>query len=439
MTKRYGFRGLLLTILVIISIVLSYSIWKGQPNYEAINVKNVEKTTISKEQTAAQTFKPYKVIWNKDGKQFSSNDETAIKSLSSRGTTFGFSEVLVSEKKKTETYESIIHQNDTFELVYPTTIPFTIFSQVFHVSGKNLQSDSFNRIIFDKNASDTGLHTVYFANDQNHTIYQSSLQEKDMNEVASIVNKAKDTFIENDVVIDQNRRLYLSSSPLNIDSRKFIISSIKINLFISALFQDSDSIKNEGNNYTNGSSIIQVNPEYKTLEYVNQAQERNRPELLPKQKQAMMIQDSFNFVNEHAGWTGNFTFAGYDVNSGSTNFMLDVHNMMVFNPDKMTTISVAQGQESVFRYTRPYYMFESEIYSAKRKVKLESSYSAYQKLIKSKAVDPQNIDAMAPGYEMKRSNWENTSSLNRVVELEPVWMFQYKGTWFSVNDTEGGN
>lgn len=439
MTKKYGFRGLLLVILVIISIVLSYYIWKGQPNYEAINVKNVEKTTINKEQTTNETFKPYQLIWNKNNKQYSSIDENVIKQLIKRATNFGFSEVLASEKKKQEAYESIIHQNNTFELVYPSTIPFSILSQAFHISGKNLQSDSFNRIIFDRNATDTGLHTVYFANDKNQTIYQSSLQEKDLAVAEKLVTEAKDTFTQNDAIIDQKRRLYLSYSPVTLDSRKFIISSIKIDLFTAALFQDTDSIKNEGNNYTNGSSIIQVSPKYKTLEYVNQAQERSHPESLSKRKQATSIQDSFNFINEHAGWTGNFIFSGYDAKNGITNFNLEVHNMMVYNENNMSNIAVTQGQDSVFRYSRPYYMFESEIYSAKRKVKLESSYSAYQKIIKSKTIDPDKIDALVPGYEMKRSNWENSSSsINRVVELEPVWLFQYNGIWYPINYNQGG-
>ncbi|MBC8863238.1 transcriptional regulator, partial [Escherichia coli] len=46
MMKKTGFRSFVLTLLVILSVVLSYLIWKGQPDYEAINVKEIEKTTI---------------------------------------------------------------------------------------------------------------------------------------------------------------------------------------------------------------------------------------------------------------------------------------------------------------------------------------------------------------------------------------------------------
>ncbi|EKM9284341.1 transcriptional regulator, partial [Listeria monocytogenes] len=53
MMKKTGFRSFILTILVVLSIVLSYFIWKGQPDYEAINVKEVEKTTIDKTMTTS--------------------------------------------------------------------------------------------------------------------------------------------------------------------------------------------------------------------------------------------------------------------------------------------------------------------------------------------------------------------------------------------------
>lgn len=47
--KKTGFRSFILTILVVLSIVLSYFIWKGQPDYEAINVKEVEKQPLTRQ------------------------------------------------------------------------------------------------------------------------------------------------------------------------------------------------------------------------------------------------------------------------------------------------------------------------------------------------------------------------------------------------------
>lgn len=49
MRKFSYVRGLLLTILVILSVVLSYLIWKAQPNYESIDVKEVKNTAIDKQ------------------------------------------------------------------------------------------------------------------------------------------------------------------------------------------------------------------------------------------------------------------------------------------------------------------------------------------------------------------------------------------------------
>lgn len=57
-------RGTLLSVLVILSIVLSYFIWKGQPDYETINVKEVEKTSIDKQKTAMQVFRPMMIQAN---------------------------------------------------------------------------------------------------------------------------------------------------------------------------------------------------------------------------------------------------------------------------------------------------------------------------------------------------------------------------------------
>ncbi|MBC2274381.1 transcriptional regulator [Listeria welshimeri] len=429
MMKKTGFRSFLLTILVILSIVLSYFIWKGQPDYEAINVKEVEKTTIDKTMTTSQVFKPYKLVVNSNGNNYQSLNESLLNEIMAQGKAFSFSEVVLANKKNSEEYEKVVHKNGTIEIVFPNNIPFSIFSQIFQVEGDGIESAFFNRIVLDINNTDTGLHSVYFANDDQENIYQSSLQNKDIDKIEKIIKKNQKKLTQNNKLILNKRNMFLSSEETKLNRKKYIIDSLEINLFTSALFQDSGTVKSEGNTYTDGSSVIEMDTDNKVLEYVNPSQERTNPEDLSSAKRAGLIQDSFNFINDHAGWTGDgsYYFTGYTGESATTNFSLFIDNLQVYNENGMADISVTEGLEAVYKYMRPFFRLDTDVPGEKKEVTLPSSYSVYKQLSANPNVKAEEIEDIVPGYHMTRSE---SSGMNRIVTLEPTWLYKYHDKWF---------
>ncbi|MBF2361655.1 transcriptional regulator [Listeria marthii] len=429
MMKKTGFRSFVLTILVVLSIVLSYFIWKGQPDYEAINVKEIEKTTIDKTMTTSQVFKPYKLAVNSNDNNYQSLDADLLNELMAQGKAFSFSEVVLANKKSSEDYEKLIHKNGTIEIIFPNDIPFSIFAQIFQVEGEGLESAFFNRIVFDINNTDTGLHSVYFANDDQENIYQSSLQNKDIDKIEKIVKKNESKLTQNDKLLSNKRNLFLSTEKTKLDRKKYIIDSLEINLFTSALFQDSGTVKSEGNTYTDGSSVIEMDTDNKVLEYVNPSQERTNPEDLSSVKRAGLIQDSFNFVNDHAGWTGDgaYYFTGYAGESATTNFSLFIDNLQVYNENGMADISVTEGLEAVYKYMRPFFRLDTDVPGEKKEVTLQSSYSVYSALAQNPNVNAEEVEDIVPGYHMTRSE---SSGMNRLVTLEPTWLYKYHDKWF---------
>ncbi|MBC1955504.1 transcriptional regulator [Listeria welshimeri] len=429
MMKKTGFRSFLLTILVILSIVLSYFIWKGQPDYEAINVKEVEKTTIDKTMTTSQVFKPYKLVVNSNGNNYQSLNESLLNEIMAQGKAFSFSEVVLANKKNSEEYEKVVHKNGTIEIVFPNNIPFSIFSQIFQVEGDGIESAFFNRIVLDINNTDTGLHSVYFANDDQENIYQSSLQNKDIDKIEKIIKKNQNKLTQNNKLILNKRNMFLSSEETKLNRKKYIIDSLEINLFTSALFQDSGTVKSEGNTYTDGSSVIEMDTDNKVLEYVNPSQERTNPEDLSSAKRAGLIQDSFNFINDHAGWTGDgsYYFTGYTGESATTNFSLFIDNLQVYNENGMADISVTEGLEAVYKYMRPFFRLDTDVPGEKKEVTLSSSYSVYKQLSANPNVKAEEIEDIVPGYHMTRSE---SSGMNRIVTLEPTWLYKYHDKWF---------
>lgn len=305
------------------------------------------------------------------------------------------------------------------------------------MEGEGLESAFFNRIIFDINNTDTGLHSVYFANDDQDNIYQSSLQNKDIEKIEKIVKANESKLTENDKLILNKRNLFLSSDETKLNRKKYIIDSLEINQFTAALFQDSGAVKSEGNTYTDGSSVIEMDTENKVLEYVNPSQERTNPEDLSSVKRAGLIQDSFNFINDHAGWTGDgaYYFTGYNGESATTNFSLFVDNLQVYNENGMADMSVTEGIEAVYKYMRPYFRLDTDVPGEKKEETLPSSYSVYEELSSNPNVRAEDIQEIVPGYHMTRSE---SSGMNRIVTLEPTWLYKYHNKWFIFQQTKEG-
>ncbi|MBC1521551.1 transcriptional regulator [Listeria aquatica] len=434
MRKFSYVRGLLLTILVILSVVLSYLIWKAQPNYESIDVKEVKNTAIDKQKTASQVFKPLLAQVNQGGLHYQTNTMEFVNQLATQGRSFTFSEIVSSGKKSSQEYDRLIHQNGTVELVYPNNIPFAVFSQIYELTGKELESASFNRIVFDTNTTEAGLYTVYFTNDRLDTVYQSSLPQKDIAIVRNLVDNANeaDGLTKVDEVSTSNHTLFLSKKATTLKSKKYIIDTMDISSFTKALFPDASSVKNEDNSYTDGSSKIVLDTDNKVLEYINPAQENTNPAVQSEMKRASMIQDSFNFINEHSGWTDEYYFTGYNLATGSTKFSMFVDNLQVLSDNGMSEMIVTEGQEAVYKYSRPFFKLDYTIPRESENVTLPSSNAVFEKL-QREGIDMDGLQMITLGYKM---NWSEDKGLKRIVELKPTWIYKYHGKWIAVDMKE---
>lgn len=146
-----------------------------------------------------------------------------------------------------------------------------------------------------------------------------------------------------------------------------------------------------------------------------------------------MIQDSFNFINEHAGWTDEYYFTGYDSTTGSANFGMFVDNLQVISGNGMSQISVTEGQEAVYKYSRPFFKLDYSIPRESDEVKLPSSATVYESLKNNSNIDITAVQMITLGYKM---SWVEDKGLKRIVELEPTWIFKYRGKWFDAGVKE---
>ncbi len=135
-----------------------------------------------------------------------------------------------------------------------------------------------------------------------------------------------------------------------------------------------------------------------------------------------LLQDSFEFVNDHGGFTGDYRFKNMNATKHIVEYQLYLQGLPVFSNINSTKISTTWGDNQIFRYRRPYYFLDSNISSEKNIVKLPSGVDMIETIKRSKNIKLESIDELYLGYYFSQINESGYT-------LEPRWFAIINDNW----------
>ena len=92
--SKEGIKSIVLTLLVIFSLVLTWSIWTNSPNIDPINqVQYMEEVEISNKQEISAIVKPIQVLYHNDNNHYGSSSEEIIDNLMEIVNNWSFSDI----------------------------------------------------------------------------------------------------------------------------------------------------------------------------------------------------------------------------------------------------------------------------------------------------------------------------------------------------------
>ena len=103
-----------------------------------------------------------------------------------------------------------------------------------------------------------------------------------------------------------------------------------------------------------------VDTQRKVLNYVYPAAESITP--IPA---AYLLRESFDFINDHGGVTADYRLTSMNIPKHVTEYQLYLQGFPVHSSMTSTRISTTWGDNSIFRYRRPYYLLDMDIKSEK--------------------------------------------------------------------------
>ena len=143
-------KSIVLTVLVLLSLLLTFSIWNYMPNLQTINETKVNQITLGTEKTLFDVIKPYRILYKDEGvfqgTISSSKIEEVLTNLAGwKSTNFKFIQSNLSEQN----VNSLINEDKRITLFYDAEVPIKIMNSIMFLTQSELPEASFDRLIID--------------------------------------------------------------------------------------------------------------------------------------------------------------------------------------------------------------------------------------------------------------------------------------------------
>ena len=393
-------KSVVLFLLVMLSIVLTFINWTYTSDYEYIEKTEVKEIEIGTKKSIDEVIKPYKMIFQADEGLTGTSSNVAIKDIMSA---FGEWTALDLEQVNSNVspnyLNEMIRTNNRLTLFFSGEVPFSMFHSILKFTNKELPETTFNSIINIHIFEHLGFFIYY--------VERCIAFAFDLCIGIIFFGRLKYMYINNDLSPELFKNV-LFTNPNNVNRKE-------------------ENVINKRYSYSDGISEMTVDSAYKSLTYVYPAAESNGGNLPSK-----IAKDSFDFVNDHGGFTGDYRYVSMNLSENQMQYQLYSQGLPVYSHQITTCITTNWGDNHIFRYNRPSFSLDLDITAENEIKELPSGTEVVEKMETYKKFVLSDIDDLVVGYYLSQDE-------NELFSLEPNWFVMYKGSWVLVTpDMLGG-
>lgn len=428
-------KSIVLFLLIALSLFLTFSIWTYTPNLKTIDQKPTVDILISNRTTIDEVIKPYKSIFRFQDSLTGTTDSTEIEHIVKAMKNWKISEVVLKDQDfNAEKLNLLMNKRDSFTLFYHSEVPLRVFEDLVEIEDINVtETSSFNHIIVEWNSLNPTLD-MHFVSSLYNSRYSAKVHVLDLqnfNQKLLVRGKNFSTYTE--VKTNDEHVLRIPVNKLEIIRNTYYQDNISPSRFRDALFSDPNAVVRRSQvgpnleEFQDDHARMSINTDKKILDYVHPTAKTSEVSI-PSE----LLQDTFDYINEHGGWSNEYRLVNMNPLSRTVKFQLHVHGLPVFSDSTSTMIEQVWGEERVFRYKRPYYILDSNLPSETKIVYLPSGIEVAEMLINSDEIDGSLVDEIIPGYFMKYDTNPN------LFMLEPAWFYKMRGDWIRFSPEQFG-
>lgn len=430
-------KSLLLTFLVLLSIVFTLLIWSYKPEYETIKETQVEEVLVGQPKDLQEVLKPYRLLYRQNEQFFGSVSSNVLERFYSQLQSWEIYELeLINIDLSDNKMNEMLRKNNRVTMFFNEEIPLRFFSNLLSFNDNEIPEASFTRLIVDwSNVEKSDQLQLLFLNTEKRLVYRAyaSVPDKEYF-MEKIIDPANDYSQYVEVERDALRSLYVAKDPIQSARYRYLAEEIKPDLFKKILFTDLKIVQrniesSQSERFTDGTSLMTVDSQNRIINYVYPTAESIAP--IPSTK---LLRDSFNFINDHGGFTLDYRLSSMNIDKHIIEYQLFVQGFPVYSNATITRLVTTWGENRIFRYRRPYYSMGTNIEKVQRD--LESG----EQIVESLRTNDNNLfketDEIVVGYQLTLEKSEQDADL--VVVLEPSWFAVANNVWTRLSPEQIG-
>lgn len=420
-------KSFLLAFLVLLSVTLTLMIWNYKPDYELIEDTKVEEILIGNTKELKDVLKPYRALFRQEDAFYGTVSSSVINKIYGQLSSNHTGQLKLINSELTLTEEEInkmLRMNNRLTLFYNEEIPLKVFSNLLLTSEDEMPDASFTRLLIDwSELEETDQVQLLFLNTEKRTLYRATVDVSSQRRfMAEIVEPTKTLNPYVEVERESLLSLYVTQNPLESTQYTYFIEVTQPDTFKKLLFNNLEIVQQneestQSEKYTDGTSLMTVDTQNRILNYVYPPAESIEP--IPS---SQLLSDSFDYVNEHGGFTADYRLSSMNIGKHTTEYQLFLHGYPIYSKMTMTRIVTTWGENRIFRYRRPYYSIDSDISTVRTVKQLPSGAEVVEGLQNDEDSQMEDIDEIVFGYYLTQDQEED--------------LFLLDPSWFSISNNE---
>ncbi|MCM3024137.1 YycH family regulatory protein [Heyndrickxia ginsengihumi] len=409
----------ILSVLVCLSIFLTWLIWNNQPSYEWLNLNDLSNISISKEKKVSQIVLPDKSVYHQNNMAYGTVQNGEVNRIMKELESWNF-DIISTKRLSHNEINYLMMSNQRLVLEFPDDIPFNVYQNVFHFTNKKIPNANFDHIVVELKKGSKLVNRIYFISSKTNKVFEASTDQKKIQVFLTHLNQNLDVYDPYAAyTIKNNKKVFLPTNTPVMNQYNYAITDIEIDKFKKVLFRDPSFVKKVADEYTNGTSLLRTDDDHKVFSFVNPAENNELNHV-----DDHLFMKSIDFINQHSGWTDQFQYFEMNEKEHEVTFRLFKDGYPVFNEDGMADIQEYWGENEIYKYVRPYYLLSVDLPMKSNTVKLKSATQVISELKNDSSINMNNVEDIALGYSLKKDG-----DSSDILSFKPAWYYCYNGVW----------
>ncbi|HLR41441.1 MAG TPA: two-component system activity regulator YycH [Virgibacillus sp.] len=416
--KFESVKTFILTILVGLSLLLTFGLWTYQPEHELLNdtsyINEVDIGGI--EEAKKDIIEPDHIIFHKDQRYFGYEDPINQQNLYKDMQSWPLYNFHVSEANGAPAHKYQV------EVIFPDAIPLDMLHSLFTLDEEeHLPGWSFQHVYITFDQASTSMNIQFLSIDGRKQA-TAVIDNTDKYNLLWSVMSEPEGLSEYTLFEPADTPIYLPKNQVEMARRSLGVKTIDPNMLVNALFSNPSLVStNIGEAYyTDGQRGMSVLKEGRSLEFINpiQSYEPSNP--------GDLIDSSITNINEHRGWTDEYKLEAIDRDTNNLCYRMRYEGYPVYNNSGLSIIEQSWRNQELHQYRRPLISLNNSL--GGDVVNLKSGSNVIHYLENNAKYEMEKVNDIQVGYHLKYLD-NATHSLT----LEPAWYMNYNGHWQEID------